>query len=246
MSTQPYLDGGNVLLIGGLTDKQGLPTPSFQKFLNDLQTRVGTALGELGVLIGEISANAQVQGRAGTISAALSNITATGLLSAPSLTGLVPAVNLPSSAVGVHGAVQAINPVAHEWINSINTSGVPQLSQPAFTDISGVATAAQVPALSALTGSVTTGQLPASVIPLTGTTAALGGSAMTAGQVITANVTIAGAASGSSVIATPTTYPGNGFVWQAYISSANTVTVTLTCITAGTPTSSTYAVRVIP
>jgi len=58
------------------------------------------------------------------------------------------------------GGVEAVGPVAHEWINSIGTDGTPTLSQPAFSDLSGAATASQVPALSGLSGAVTAGQVP--------------------------------------------------------------------------------------
>jgi hypothetical protein len=64
--------------------------------------------------------------------------------------------------------------VAHEWIASYSsTTGVFTLTQPAFTDISGTATAGQVPALSALTGRITTSQLPSAGLTATIVTAQL-------------------------------------------------------------------------
>lgn len=81
--------------------------------------------------------------------------------------------------------------------------------------------------------------------PLTGKSASLGGSLMTTGQTITTTVTITGAAVGMVAETNPETYPGDGFVWSAYISSANTVTVRVTCVLAGTPSASLYDVRVI-
>lgn len=80
---------------------------------------------------------------------------------------------------------------------------------------------------------------------LRGTSGNLGGSAMTAGQTITATVSVIGATSGMAVALSPSTYPGDGFVWDAYVSSADTVTVRLTATLSGTPTTSTYNVRVI-
>jgi hypothetical protein len=63
---------------------------------------------------------------------------------------------------------------ASKWVNSYTAStGVFTETQPAFTDISGTATAAQVPALSALSGQITTSQLPASGLSVTITTAKL-------------------------------------------------------------------------
>jgi len=63
------------------------------------------------------------------------------------LTGGVIATG-PGSAVAVLGnpsastlgGIESVAPVSHQWINSINTSGVPALSQPAATDISGLGT----------------------------------------------------------------------------------------------------------
>jgi hypothetical protein len=64
---------------------------------------------------------------------------------------------------------------ASQWLNSYDANtGEFTASQPAFGNISGVATAAQVPPLSSLSGSVTPGQVPA--------LSALSG-AVTAGQV---------------------------------------------------------------
>jgi hypothetical protein len=59
------------------------------------------------------------------------------------------------------GGVTSAGPVTHQWINSIDSTGTPLLSQPAFTDLSGTAAANQIPPLSALSGSVTAGQVPA-------------------------------------------------------------------------------------
>jgi hypothetical protein len=64
--------------------------------------------------------------------------------------------------------------IAHEWLNSYNAeTGAFTQTQPAFTDISGTATAAQVPALSALTGQITESQLPSAGLSVTITTAML-------------------------------------------------------------------------
>lgn len=64
--------------------------------------------------------------------------------------------------------------VAHEWLTSYTAAtGAFGQTQPAFADISGTATAGQVPALSALSGQITTSQLPASGLSVTITTAKL-------------------------------------------------------------------------
>jgi len=70
------------------------------------------------------------------------------------------AVALDTSVTGITGLGSG---TAHEWVSYVDASGTQHLTQPAFTDISGTATAAQVPALSALTGAITQTQLPASI-----------------------------------------------------------------------------------
>lgn len=116
--------------------------------------------------------------------------------------------------------------VTHEWITAYNAlTGAFTQAQPAFSDLSGQIQAGQV---------------------LSGTSASLGGSAMTAGQRITASVTITGATVGMVATCNPQTDPGAGFVWHAFVSAANTVTVCLTAALAGTPTASVYSVRVLP
>lgn len=60
---------------------------------------------------------------------------------------------------------QTIGAVASNWVRSFDqATGLFTASQPAFTDVSGAATAAQVPPLSSLTGQITAGQLPAAGI----------------------------------------------------------------------------------
>jgi hypothetical protein len=57
------------------------------------------------------------------------------------ISGTVAASQLPTPTTSTLGGVEAIVQVASEWINSISTSGVPQLSQPAIADISGLVAA---------------------------------------------------------------------------------------------------------
>ena len=54
----------------------------------------------------------------------------------PTFRSLVGA-DLPVPSASTLGGVQSAAAVSHEWVNSISTSGVPALTQPAFTDISG-------------------------------------------------------------------------------------------------------------
>lgn len=73
----------------------------------------------------------------------------------PSFRALAGA-DLPAPTISTLGGVEAISAVSHEWVNAINGSGVPQLSQPGFSDLSGaVAPSAQMPNSGATAGSYT-------------------------------------------------------------------------------------------
>jgi hypothetical protein len=72
-------------------------------------------------------------------------------LPAAALIGTLPALSLPNPSATTLGGVESIAAVAHNWITSISTSGVPAQSQPAFTDISGSVAATQLPNPSATT-----------------------------------------------------------------------------------------------
>ena len=86
----------------------------------------------------------------------------------------------------------------------------------------------------------------ANQLPLTGTTGSIGGSALTAGQCTSGAVNVTGATTSMGVVATPATYPGDGMHWLTYVSSSGVVTVKVCAVVSGTPTASTYNVRVIP
>ena len=60
--------------------------------------------------------------------------------------------DLPLPTPSSLGGIESFAQIAHEWLNSISTSGVPAASQPAFPDISGSVACAQLPGL---TGYVT-------------------------------------------------------------------------------------------
>jgi len=82
---------------------------------------------------------------------------------------------------------------------------------------------------------------------LTGTTTGVGGSSLSAGQCTSGTVTVTGATPSMSSAVSPATDPGTGFVWEGFVSAANTVTVRV-CNVSGstaTPTASAYNVRVI-
>lgn len=79
---------------------------------------------------------------------------------------------------------------------------------------------------------------------LSGTTAAIGGSALTAGNCTTGTVTITGATTAMVPNVAPSANPGTGMAWFAFVSASNTVTVKVCALLAGTPTSTTYNVRI--
>lgn len=58
-------------------------------------------------------------------------------LNSNTVTGTLPAANLPNPTASTLGGIESYASVSHQWINTISTSGVPASSQPAFSDISG-------------------------------------------------------------------------------------------------------------
>lgn len=83
-------------------------------------------------------------------------------------------------------------------------------------------------------------------INFSGTTSSIGGSALTAGNCSSGTVTVAGAAPGMPVTVSTSngTFLGGSFNLQASVTSANTVTVNVCAVVAGTPTAETYVVNV--
>ncbi len=82
---------------------------------------------------------------------------------------------------------------------------------------------------------------------LKGTSASIGGSALTAGNCASGTVPVTGSTTSMAVVVTPVTYPGDAYTWHGYVSATNTVTVKVCTNLAagGTPTASAYIVRVI-
>lgn len=68
----------------------------------------------------------------------------TGSPAAPTFRSLVGA-DLPNPSATTLGGIRSYTAVASQWINAISTSGIPQSTQPAFSDISGVITPTQCP-----------------------------------------------------------------------------------------------------
>lgn len=91
---------------------------------------------------------------------------------------------------------------------------------------------------------------PATTIKLTGTSGSIGGALLVAGGCSSGTVTITGATTGMSSVASPAggtnPDPGTlGVFWRSRVSAANTVTVDVCTVVAGTPTAATYNTRVL-
>lgn len=89
----------------------------------------------------------------------------TGSPNAPTYRALVGA-DLPPPSASTLGGVNSAAAVTHQWVNSISTAGLPALSQPAFSDISGnvaisqggTGQTTQQAAIDALTGTQSAGE----------------------------------------------------------------------------------------
>ena len=81
--------------------------------------------------------------------------------------------------------------------------------------------------------------------PLRGTTGPIGGSFLKVGSCASGSVIIPGMDISMDVHATPTTYPGDGFIWQAYSGNSRVAEVKVCALVPGIPRTSTYNVRVI-
>jgi hypothetical protein len=101
-------------------------------------------------------------------------------------------LQVPTPTITTLGGVFSNAGSAHEWIRAINTNGSVSISQPAFSDLSGQITSAQIP--SGLTFAATTfsGLITAQA------NIQLGVSGTTAGQ-----ITLEGSTSGASTITAP-------------------------------------------
>jgi hypothetical protein len=86
-----------------------------------------------------------------------------------------------------------------------------------------------------------------SQLPLSGTTASIGGSSLAAGVCATGTASVSGSTTSMTADASPAADPGTGFTWNAFVSAAGTVTVRVCNVSGGalTPTASAYNVRVI-
>src|SRR6267142_564215 len=73
---------------------------------------------------------------------------------------------------------------------------------------------------------IVTADLPAGTTPiLSGTSGSIGGGALLAGACATGTATVTGATTAMVALTDPNTYPGDGTIWDAQVTSSNTVTV---------------------
>lgn len=121
----------------------------------------------------------------GTLTAVLNTQTAntifagpgTGVAAVPAFRALVGA-DLPNPSSSTLGGVQSAAAVSHQWINSISTSGVPALSQPAIADISGWGTNVAAALANSLNGAGGLVGYSGAIGAATGTSLALGGATL--------------------------------------------------------------------
>jgi hypothetical protein len=91
-------------------------------------------------------ANTSTFDAAGAAATAQSNAEAFSANASNLSSGTVPAARLPAPTATTLGGVESYAAVSHQFLTSISTFGVPASAQPAFTDISGIASNAQIPA----------------------------------------------------------------------------------------------------
>lgn len=103
-------------------------------------TSVGLALtgGVFTVSGSPVTTNGTLTGTlaAQTINTFLASGSGMGSSTTPTFRPIV-APDLPLPTTTTVGGVEAYNSISHQWINAINTSGVPQSAQPSYGDISG-------------------------------------------------------------------------------------------------------------
>lgn len=140
------LAGGPSLINAPIVDpKTGTPTFQFIKWFQDASQRLQNGLNQLGQLIGIISAETKIYGRAGTIGTALQNLSGAGELTGSAIVGTIPAAVLPAPTIGAFGGVRASGSAPGQFVASIDATGTPQLAQPTFADMGGTVSPSQLP-----------------------------------------------------------------------------------------------------
>jgi hypothetical protein len=73
--------------------------------------------------------------------------------------------DLPAPTSSAFGGVESLGPVAHNWLDSISTAGIPHASQPTCSDLLGAATSCSTDATNA--ANIASGTLAAARLPTT-------------------------------------------------------------------------------
>lgn len=133
-----------------------------------------STLSNWALLVTPSSGVQSVNGQVGTVALTFAN-----------LPGTITATQLPYPTTTTLGGVEAIAPVANEWVSSISNLGVPILTQPTLASFSGALACSQLPAL---TGGVSSTGCALTLTPGS-VAAALAGQNISIGAVTATNMT---------------------------------------------------------
>jgi hypothetical protein len=146
---------------------------------------------------------------AGTLAVTGASQAANLFLASPSSSGgamaprAIIGADLPLPASTSLGGVQSLAPLAHNWLDSISTAGLPHASQPSCSDLAGAAPSCSVDATNA--GNIASGTLAAARLP----------------SAFPANTTF----SGNNIYSGTSTWSGSLFVPIRVVTAAGPVTV---------------------
>jgi hypothetical protein len=128
-----------------------------------------------------------------------------------------------------------------KWVNALQVQGKPDGTADLLVSgnvIAGKGTGGRSPGMVGVSN-----PLPAAD-PMVGTTGAIGGEPLVPGQCAKGLAQVRGAAGNMVASASPASDPGDGFIWEAYVSAPNTVTVKVCSLEKGVPKPVAYNVRV--
>jgi hypothetical protein len=235
---------GNDISFGGATlAVSSLATNNILQYngtnwVNVTPTSIGAGVTSFtgdGVLISNSASTGAVTA---TLAAQTKNLVfagpSSGSAASPTFRALAGA-DLPNPSATTLGGVESIAAVAHNFLTSISTSGVPTQAQPAFTDISGQATTAQLPTLTSGDIFVGNSSNVATAVALSGDATLVNTGAITLATVNSNVGTFQGLtvnAKGLVTAATSQNYStGISFVSSTSATSANSTSVTTGGIT---------------
>ena len=175
----------NTTPTGIIVNSDGTANYAFLKWMQSVGSTVNANFDPKGNYQGPIGARATIDGRS-TLASILQFISTGGIVQAAGIDFALAYLNkdtdhiadgFGSPMAGGRAAYTALiaSPPAvtpHKWLAGL-VSGVFVESQPAFADLTGAATVAQIPPLSAISGRITAGQLPVAGLSITIVTAQL-------------------------------------------------------------------------